>query len=199
MSFAQAQEDAWILGQFPKDYVGYAAEIGAFDGLNGSITMMLEHAGWTVLCVEPNPKCEPSLKEYRNLYRICAAGTEDLEDQEFSLCDQSWATYSCLGKATGGPGWTPDPAWTFSTLKVPVRKLDTLLLEAKFPRLDALSVDTEGTELDVLKGLSWDIWKPKAVVVESWDDTSPVVQFMESKGYQRISRRCVNDLFLPCD
>ena len=75
-------------------------------------------------------------------------------------------------------------------------RLDDCLTRAGFPELHALSIDTEGTELDVLKGLDLAKWRPKAMVVECWDAVNPIVDYLKAFGYERVQRRVVNDFYL---
>jgi hypothetical protein len=65
-------EEAWIRAQFPPDFQGHAVECGAWDGVDGYHTLSLEQEGWKVLCVEPNPACETSLRLNRQTYKMCA-------------------------------------------------------------------------------------------------------------------------------
>ncbi len=205
MGCAAAREDQWLLDQFPRDFMGLAADIGANDGISGSNTMALEHAGWQVLCVEPNPEFERCLRQYRELVVICACGSANQEAATFHVNLNNMAAYSSLQRH-------PNPVWSlpsgakvhpaacdqeWMTIEVPVARLDHLLQLAGFERLDALSVDTEGTELDVLMGLDLKRWTPRAIICESWDDASPIViDYLVRHGYRHVERRLVNNLFL---
>lgn len=195
MFAAATDEAAWIKTQFPRDYVGYALECGAWDGQQGSHTIQLEHAGWAVLCVEPNPNCEPALEAWRSLYRMCAASDhEGTETLHIHLDGE--AGYTSLKPQTDHPIWHPERNARWKTVQVPVRTLTSLLNEVKFPQLDLAVIDTEGTELDVLKGLDFERFAPKVVVVEAWDLDNPPRHYLEEKGYEHQGRLGVNDLYV---
>jgi FkbM family methyltransferase len=196
MGFAFLGEDAWITSHFKRDFVGYAVEVGASDGMQGSNTLALEHAGWKVLAVEANRRFEPGLIAWRSLYRMCACGKEDLDAVDFYVHLTDMGGYSTLDRNFTHPVWHPGPDADWEKVSVPLRKLDTLLEEVGFPRLDALSIDVEGTELDVLKGLTFSRWHPKVIVCENWLEQGPVVPYLADRGYQRVERRNVNDLFV---
>jgi FkbM family methyltransferase len=198
VGFASGAEDAWILSQFPKDFVGYAIEVGAYDGMQGSNTLSLEHAGWTTVAIEPNPECEDGLKTWRQNYRLCACSDFDGE-ADFHLYVPGAAGYSSLRPTMDHPVWHPEPGAPWSTIKVAVRRLDSLLAELDWPGLDALSIDTEGTEMDVLRGIDLARWKPQVIIIECWDDPGPHLDYLAKYGYKRDARNNVNDLMVRCE
>jgi FkbM family methyltransferase len=201
MGFADGEidptrEDAWVTKVFPRDFVGYAVEVGAYNGQAGSTTLALQQAGWTTLAIEPNPDLEPGLKLCRPLYRMYACGSASGE-AEFHINEADPPCYSSLNPTKNHPVWHPAEGAIWKTVTVPVRTLDSILDEVAFTQLDFLSIDTEGTELDVLNGFTMSRWKPKVVIVESWDDQSPVIAWMENRAYKRVHRHVVNDFFVP--
>jgi len=58
-------------------------------------------------------------------------------------------------------------------IQVEVRKLDDILLEKGFEHVDLLSIDTEGTELDVLQTITLDGYRPQIIIIE-WSTWSEV-------------------------
>ena len=74
MTYAQFHEDDWLLAQFPHGFCGYACEVGAYDGLTRSTTLLLEQHRWTVLCIEPNPGPLAQLRKSRAFVQPYACG-----------------------------------------------------------------------------------------------------------------------------
>jgi hypothetical protein len=66
----------------------------------------------------------------------------------------------------------------------------------QFPQLDALCIDTEGTELDVLKGCSLERWRPKVIVTECWDRVGPIDLYLEARNYKKTARNAMNDVWI---
>jgi len=195
MTFAPHGIDDWLLGQFPAGHLGYAADVGATDGVTRSNTMLLETRRWTVLCIEPNPEFAIKLRKHRTFVVECACDAIANGPQPFKIHEQNEEAYSAL-KPKHHPVWHPDPNATWRTVTVKVATLNDCLERAAFPRLDALSVDVEGHELEVLKGLDLNRWKPHAMIVESWDDETPVTPYLAQFGYRRVDRRLVDNLYL---
>jgi FkbM family methyltransferase len=82
---------------------------------------------------------------------------------------------------------------------VEVRTLDDILAKTGFAphgRLDFVTIDTEGTEVDVLKGFSLEQWQPKLVVVENNYADNEIRTHMKSRGYFLTRRHKINDFFV---
>lgn len=190
---AHCWEDDWLISQCPE--LGYAAEVGAYDGFTGSCTYRMEKMGWKVLCVEPNPMLESALRGHRALYWMGAA-SDHSGIEPFHVYEPTPAGFSSLRPNKTHPDWVPDPNGKWSEHPVRVETMDALLEQFQFPRLDCLSIDTEGTEIDVLKGLDLDRWGVRCLTVESWDDPNHVTKYLAARGFTRVERRLVTDLFV---
>jgi len=162
---------------------GYACDVGANNGSLFNNTLALEKRGWLVLCVEPIPLLENDGRSCRKLWRQVACGAVDEEDREF-MCFGShpYASYSGLEMRYR------DDVSQYIRFNVKVRTLDRLLEEAGFPRLDVLTIDTEGYEDEVLKGFTIERWKPQFIVVEDCDGQSALTKYALPKGYEEMPR-----------
>jgi FkbM family methyltransferase len=155
----------WIDLQFPPDFKGYAVELGALDGVNLSNTLHLEQRGWTVLCIEPNPRHHEALTKNRKLVMRCACDSEPrVRAKLFEVAQIEGDTYTAL--RFDNPYWKVPPQGFKATYETTVLTLDQCLVVAGFPRLDVLSLDVDGLEREILIGLDVPKWKPKVVVVE---------------------------------
>lgn len=192
--YADWNEDELLLSLFPKGYQGYACEVGAYDGQTHSQTLLLEENGWTCLCIEPNPGVLEKLKKRRPFVMGVACASEPKESATFHIHLDNPEAHSGLEKVYHKV-WHPEPGAQYATVEVPVRKLGDCLDDARFPRLDVLTIDTEGTELDVLKGCNLLRWHPAAIVVEAWDADNPIRPYLLTRGYRLIRRSGVNDCY----
>ena len=61
--------------------------------------------------------------------------------------------------------------------------------------IDFISIDTEGTELDVLKGLSLDKWDVTLLVIENNYNDSDISAYMSKHGYFKDARWKHNDFY----
>lgn len=194
----------YILDQFPPNYQGWGIDVGASDGISINSTYHLENAHrWTILSVEANPEFSAMLKKYRAFVEMCACsdhtGEEDFhvnitDPEAFSalrLADRKHMDEHQLANKR-------DPV-QFKKVKVRVDTVDALMQKWQFPQLDLLCVDTEGTELDVLRGCDIAHWKPKVIVTECWHKVSPIDVYLGDLGYKKIARNVHNDIFIRND
>ena len=80
---------------------------------------------------------------------------------------------------------------------VKVRSLNSLLQEINFPKnIDFISVDTENTELDVLKGIDLNVYNVKLFVVENNFNEPFCEEYLRQYGYKKIHRIAVNDFYM---
>jgi FkbM family methyltransferase len=81
------------------------------------------------------------------------------------------------------------------TIKVNVRTLDACLQDF-FTPIDFVSIDTEGTELDVLKGFSIAKYHPKLLVVENNFNNPNIEEYLDNFGYKKVKRHIINDFYM---
>lgn len=180
--------DEYIAHMLPP--FGYACDVGANDGRLYSNSLHFETRGWIVLCVEPIPDLEEAGRSCRKLWRTVACGANDEEARQFAMCNghSTWASRSTLMTDGNIPYGIEDGVEQI--IDVPVRRLDRVLEEAGFPRLDYLTIDVEGTEPEVLAGFTADRWRPTIIVAESiYDDLKAPC------GYEKINRISYDNVY----
>lgn len=177
-----------IAGYFSPTYIGHAVDVGASDGCSVNSTYGLEKLRrWTVLSVEPNPEFWPVLTSERAWVEKCACSNYAGHTVMHVNCQYPEA-YSTIGA---------QPAiqqYPWKDIEVRVETVDALLGKWQFPKLDALCIDVEGTERDVLEGMSLESWKPKIVVLESWQERLHE-PYMKERGYRFRSRLIQNEVY----
>lgn len=178
------------------EYFGFATdgvfvEVGANDPKHLSQTWLLEKVGWTGVLVEPLPdKCE-SLRKDRSrsrVFEVAVSSPDRVGEADFHV----YGTFSSLEKNA------VDNQIPFSSsIRVRVVTLDAVLREAGVGRVDFLSIDTEGTELDVLAGLDLDSVQAALILVEDHVYSLRIHRHMKGKGYRLIRRTGYNNWYVP--
>lgn len=191
-----------LLDFFPTDFRGLAVDVGANDGTFLSKTLPLEQAGWRVLCIEPNTHYEAALRGCRKNVMMVACAAENQDDQPFYLVESKanrYASFSALKLAPDAPA----PA---ETVRVNVRTLDWCLSEAglitgchEFDIVDLVTMDAEGGDMDVLRGLSITTWSPRVIIVENWSGDGRFVEYLKPYGYSLAFRDDPNEVFRATD
>lgn len=177
---------------------GYFVELGANDGVTQSNSLYFEkYRNWRGLLVEPAPqnylKCRRNRSARASIY--CAACVSFEYDKEFvriaysnlmstpvSLESdiQDPRAHAQLGDRFLGNGET---VFEFGAV---ARTLNSLLLDAGAPGvIDFLSLDVEGAELEVLKGVDHQAFRFKYLLVEC-RDFSRLSSYLASHGYRFV-------------
>jgi len=150
--FSQYGQDETVMKYYEHKKSGFFVEIGAFDGIHLSNTYALEKHGWTGICVEPLPQeyallCKNRTSKNYNL----AVDYESDKTLEFVVAsvlsgDLSRLDTNRVEKSHG------------LETRIPVKTINFthLLDDANAPRfIEYLSLDTEGSEYDILRGLDF--------------------------------------------
>jgi hypothetical protein len=204
MSYGQFNEDGFILSQYTQSF-GYAIEVGGADGINGSPTKCLEDRGWKTLLVEANKDLVVEAKKHRPYVFHCAAGDVCEDGVEMTIYTLNG------GNQTACSGLVPDKKLVeqhqhlitdTKTELVNKRSLNVLIYEwekllgEEIPNIDFLSIDTEGTELDVMKGFNVKKYQPKIIALENNFEDMYYRKMMYNLGYIYYERIGVNDYYI---
>ena len=84
-----------------------------------------------------------------------------------------------------------------ATMDVRIVTLNAVLVQAGVQQLDFLSVDVEGAELDVLRGFSFQRYRPKLILLEDFAEGLEKHRFMRARGYKRVRRTGNNSWYIP--
>jgi FkbM family methyltransferase len=166
--FSQSGED-FLLSRYFTGSSGFFVEIGCIDGKRFSNTYHFEQRGWNGLCIEAHQDYIPMLKANRPRSSIvhCAVAERDLENAPFYA--NARGSLSSLDPSSE-ERWKRDYAQYFSGFQqqtVPQRTLTSIFQEHKVGRIDILSLDIEGYEVQALQGLNFSLFQPSVIVVES--------------------------------
>lgn len=201
-SYSQFGEDKIISSFFPKNYKGIFIEVGSLDGITDSNTYYFELLGWKGVTIEANPNAFNSLVKNREFPINAAVGNSDNKMVDFYVVTLENGNQGAVSSLKIDQQLLDDHKSynpTVNKVSVMQRTLDSIIREYSWiNKIDFISIDTEGTELDVLKNFDILRWKPKLFVIENNDSTDNTIeQYMKKMGYKKVLRNIVNDFYTP--
>lgn len=191
-SFSQFNQELHALKFYRGIRQGYFLDLGAYDGKDNSNTHMLEHEmGWTGLCVEPLPWAFEKLQGCRNVPCIQKAIFNE------SGLTVPFIDYEQLSGMTSHVGAYREVLDEGTAIEVETVTLNDLLEQQGAPDfIHFISLDTEGTELDILKSIDFDRWTFGLFSIEHnfrEPQRTQIREFMMSKGFALRGENNVDD------
>lgn len=173
--YSQNNEDEIILSYF-KDKKGTFISIGENDGITFSNVRALVELGWRGVMVEPSPtafeRCKENYKNFEGLYFYPFALGVTNDEIEF------WDSETHLNKGDHGLLSTADekeldrwPGQKYNKIKVKCFRWKTFLNRLTIKTFDAISLDAEGLDIEILKQI--DLRDTSLVCVE-WNSKPEV-------------------------
>jgi len=173
---------------------GVMVEVGAAGPEFLSQSKFFRDIGWRCICVEPNPIFVEMHKKVGSEIYAYACSFEDKDNVNFEMVDQpiNGITYESFSSLEVSQelalisGYAGKNSLSIKQINVNVRKLDTILEEAKVSKVDYVIIDVEGWELNVMKGFDTSKYQPKVIVLESAfvDTHQEYHDFMLNLGYK---------------
>jgi FkbM family methyltransferase len=182
---------------------GYFVESGAFDGVTESNCMFLEESlGWRGVNVEPFPQHYQKLLVNRpqSINVNCALsaqnGSQTFTHVAHPRHGDNFGNGS-LSHTDEHQRFLCEQGCQFRTLQVPTMTYDTLVTMVGLPRVDLLSLDVEGHELQVLEGMNREQFLPRIICVETGHDRQQAIdERLRAKGYVKDYEYRVNGFYV---
>ena len=183
--------DAVLASYFPADYKGVFFDIGAYESISLSNSYHFEMNKWDVHCFEANIFLIDELKSKRkNVYNY-AISYENKDMVEFNVVKGIWGGGSLMA-GVSAINLDPDYMRTFShkikeiiKIQVPQKTLNSIIeTELSYiTEIDVISIDVEGGELNVLKGIDLNKYKPKILVIENIFNKPDIYDYLKQFNY----------------
>ncbi|WP_170968108.1 FkbM family methyltransferase [Halomonas sp. 15WGF] len=188
-SVSQLGQDLWVLEKTNYKRGGFFVEFGATDGVLLSNTYLLEKEfGWKGICAEPNPKFFEQLKKNRSCItsNACIGGRTG-EEVEFILADE----FGGMAKHADEDRHK-EKRENFKkagqTIELKTISLHDFLIEHGAPhKIDYISIDTEGSELEIIENFPFNKWKITYITIEHnfTSIRTDIEELMKKNGYTK--------------
>lgn len=197
MYYAEQETDKYIRETFFPNFEEkkIMVEVGAGPTEFYSMSKHFRDNGWRCICIDPNPKFVNQHKLLSNeIYQYACSNEE--KESIFNIVETGWQeTVDGISYSAIDIRYPLSDNHIITKIPVKIIKLDTLLLELGVTQVDFVSVDTEGWELDVMKGFDVNKYNPTVVLLENYLHSDSYVEYMESVGYRLSHKIDYNYIF----
>jgi Methyltransferase FkbM domain len=185
-SYSQFGEDCVLFQIFGgrKMKQGFYVDVCCHHPRKGSNTYLFYKRGWRGVLIDLELSKIYACKILRPKDTSILAAVSDKEEEVEIYSPRAFSVMTTISKGASEGKKV--------IAKIVTKNLTSILDSTKYKNteIDLLSVDVEGVDLEVLKGLNFDIYNPKVIVVESWiDDLNGILggeihDFLTKKGYE---------------
>jgi len=179
-------------------------DVGANDGLTVSNTAYMElDLDWTGICIEPHPHAFSRLEKSRECkkYNFCVSDKEE-EYLDFYQVNGYAEMLSGIKSEYDSKHFDrinseiEKNGGEINVIKVKSITLNSILEENNITNIDYLSIDTEGSELSVLKSIDLDKYYVRVISAEHNGYNDDVKNYLIGKGYKFITKICADEIYI---
>jgi FkbM family methyltransferase len=187
-------EDQLVWSFFDNKTTGFFVDVGANHPYNWSQTWLLEKNGWRGILIEPQEAYYELLRQERKNSVVwrAACSSPRKRGEAFLYRPNDNPGVATLQKNADDPDIRYD-----CSEKVQVVTLDEILIKAGRPSIDLLSLDVEGTELEVLEGFDLARYRPKLILIEDKCQSPRKHFYLRRAGYRFTRRTGFNNWYVP--
>ena len=204
-SYSQSDEDLIIDTLLHRKPNGFYIDIGAYDPVRFSNTMRFYRRGWKGINIEPDVEQFQKIKSVRTRDVNLNIGISQKSKMlmYWEIYPKTLSTFSSIQ----AKAYEKDGFRILRKIRVPVSRLSEVIKKYAHPRIiDFLSVDVEGSELDVLKSNNWNKYRPNILCIElSFGEEDmqadihrkkSLIRFIESNGYMYVTKTATNYIYV---
>lgn len=190
VSYSQRFQDLFCLWIAGLKQDGYFVEFGALSGINVSNSYLMERLGWQGIVAEPHPAFHDQLRANRKARVVTdCVWTTTGETLDFHAVKGKPALSTIGGLDYDDIQNEAGNRENYVLHKVRTISLLDMLNEAGAPKfIDCLSIDTEGSELEILAAFDFDAYRFGAIVVEHGYASARglIHEVLTNHGYGRL-------------
>lgn len=183
---------------------GFYIELGAHDGITQSNTFYYEkNKNWKGILIEPTKhifeKCIKN-RSKKNFFYNSACVSSTFKEKKIKLTYSNLKTFSnkYLDKKLQTDYLSKPEIYRGEkvfTFFIKAQTMNSILKDANAPKIiDFLSLDTEGSEFEVLNGIDFGVYKFRYILIET-NYFNKISMFLEKKNYKFIKKFNENDYF----
>ena len=193
-SYSQFGQDLFVLSKLNNKHNGFFVEAGAYDGVESSNTYLLEKEyGWKGILCEPNDQLRQcAIKNREGPVEERVLWSRSDEQKEFVEAEALGGVPECF-RTTGDP---LEIQRFRSNGKRSIKKtisLNSMLEKHNAPRnIDYISLDTEGSEKEILSTFDFEKWNVLIWTIEINDNDGDINAETRADGIVPVTESASN-------
>jgi len=197
-----------FVSNYFEDRSGFFIDVGANDGIIWSTTLGLEiNSKWNGICIEPHPNIFKQLSgNTKGIQRTAeflnvAISTEE-KICDFQMFNGEWDSHMLSGIVDNYDSRQKDRddfkrnSSSSEIIKVKCLPLQKILDERNITHVDYLSIDTEGSELEVLQSIDFSKVSFELISVEVNYEPDQIDSLLLSNGYIFLEKVCCDQFYV---
>lgn len=200
MWYSQYGEERVLNTFFGEDFTnGFLVDVGAMDGVTYSNSRyLINHKAWRGVLVEPHPEYFEQLQKlYENSCNIklinCGCYNREGESDFYLYANGIDGSVSTMSPKFKKHVENKHGDRYRKQIKIKLQTLDNILKD--YPKVDFLSIDVEGVDMEVLMSNNWNKNKPRLICVEHSMDIQTLINFMHTINYSQYAQTAGNTFF----
>ncbi len=181
--YGEFAEDIMVNRIFKNKDIGTYIDIGAYHPIKGSLTYKLHKRGWRGINIDIS-------KTSIDLFKI--SRPEDI-NINCAISNFSGETFYYENSPINQQNSLLKDSENQLKIKIQSYKLEEVINLNNLKKVDYINIDTEGTEMDVIKGINFDNIQPILFTIEdnsfekNEKEKLEKISFMEKKNYELIN------------
>jgi FkbM family methyltransferase len=197
--YSQFNQDKFLYENYFKNKTnGFFLDIGAHDGITGNNTFLFEKLGWSGICIEPIPSVFEKLKNNRNCILIESALCETSGEDDFLVLEGYTEMLSGLIRNYDARHISRIEHELISmggrkeVIRCKTITMDELNLP---PVIDYVSLDVEGSELNILKTIDFNKYQINFMSIENNYHDINITNIMLENNFKIVSNLGCDTIF----
>jgi FkbM family methyltransferase len=180
-------------------------DIGTFHPIYGNNTYYFYLRGGKGVCIEPNPFYAPLIRKHRprDIFLAAGVGIGELTSSDFFRFPDQYAGWNTFSKEEADRRQADTGISCERLSDVALVKVNDVMEKYFKSGPDLISLDVEGLDLDILRSIDFNRFKPRVICVESITFSNSneqqkipeIASFMQDKGYFAFADTYVNTIY----
>lgn len=210
VSYSQSGED--IIADYFFESIGISkpvyVDIGANQPIKGNNTYLFYLKGSKGICIEPDITLIPSLKRIRPHDIILNIGisTSVASEADFYYFHGHYNAWNTFSKEDADKK-SNESGIAYKISKVQLDTVGSMLKKYNMEKVNFISLDVEGLDLQILKSIDFNVIRPELICVETVEfslnntvnKNNEIASYMLTKGYCVYADTNLNTLFCRND